>query len=102
MANDWRGWRAFAVDDRRFRWRCSFNHPLERFSVGYAKSGSSWPPDQLIVCSENHPRQRLIVSWPACLGPLVQSSVVREYIDEALRRGWLDEHPTLELTGSES
>ena len=100
MAIDWRGWRAFAIGDRRFRWRCSFNYRLDRFSVGYAEQGALWPPDQLIICSEDRWQQRLIVSWPACMAPAVQPCVVREYIDEALRRGWLREHPILELTGS--
>jgi hypothetical protein len=69
------------------------------FSVGYQERGASWPPGTLVVRPEDGPHRRLRVTCPACEGPLVTPGLVRAYVEEALRRGWLTELPVLELTG---
>jgi hypothetical protein len=101
VARSWRGYRPIVVEGQRFRWACSSNDPLERFSVGYAKRGESWPPDLLTVRPEDGPNRLLTVSWPACRGPVVKPGLVRACIEKALSRGWLAEHPVIELSGDE-
>jgi hypothetical protein len=101
VANDWRGYRSLALGGRQFRWACCFNHPLEVFSVGYVKRGASWPPDRLLVRSEDGAHRLLTVRWPACRGPVVKPALVRACVEEALRRGWLDTHAVLDLAGEE-
>jgi hypothetical protein len=99
VAQSWRGYRLLIRDGGRFRWACSFHDPLERFSAAYAERGQSWSPDVLTVRPEDGPHRLLTVSWPPCRGPVVQPGLVRACIEEALRRGWLAEHPVVQLAG---
>lgn len=101
MATGKRRTRRLTAHGRAFRWRCDFNEPLERFSVGYAQRGHTWRPDTLVIRPEDGPHRLLTVTWPACLGPVVKPRLVRACVEEALRRGWLTEHPILSLVGSE-
>src|SRR5205823_4524663 len=99
MAVGRRSTRRMTVEGRSFRWRCDFNEPLERFSVSYAKRGETWRPDSLVVRPEEGPHRLLTVTWPACQGPVVKPRLVRACVREALRRGWLAEHPLVALAG---
>jgi hypothetical protein len=101
MAKNWRGYRPFVLDGRRFRWACRFHYPVEMLSASYGKRGSTWRPDTLLVRPEDGPQRSLRVTWPACFGPIVKPAVVRVCIEEGLRRGWLSEHRDLELKGEE-
>src|SRR4051794_9893210 len=83
-----------------FRWRCDFNEPLERFSADYAKHGTTWRPDVLVIRPEDGPHRLLSVTRPACQGPVVKPRLVRACIEEALRRGWLADRPALTLAGA--
>ena len=96
-----RGKRLLIVDARRFWWRCDFHEPAEKFSVGYAERGTTWKPDQLIIRPEDGPHQLLTVTWPACRGQIIKPSLVRACIDEAVRRGWLEELRELTFAGSD-
>jgi hypothetical protein len=101
MAVGRRRTRRLCVDGRCFRWRCDFNEPLEKFSVGYAKRGTSWRPDTLVIRPEDGPHRLLTVTWPACQGPVVKPRLVRACIEEALRRGWLTDHSGMILAGAD-
>ena len=101
MANNWRGYRPLTLDGRRLRWTCSFHHTSEVSSTGYAERGASWSPDRLLVRPEDGPHRLLTVSWPACRGPVVKPELVRACVEQALRRGWLDTHAVLDLSGEE-
>ena len=101
MAGMWHEWRLLVADGQRFRWQCSFNHPLEMLSVGFAERGHLWSPDLLLVRPEDRSSRRLTVSWPPCKGPVVKPGLVRACIDEARRRGWLGESPIMEIEGLE-
>jgi hypothetical protein len=69
--------------------------------VGYAKHGTTWRLDRLVVRPEVGPHRLLTVTWPACHGPVVKPRLVRACIEEALRRGWLAEHSVVTLSGAE-
>jgi hypothetical protein len=101
MAKSWRGYRPIVLHGRRFRWMCQFNHPLEVLSAAYANRHTEWSPDILKIRPEDNPDRLLTVSWPACHGPVVKPDLVRACIEEALRRGWLVDHPVTELVGSD-
>ena len=85
MGSNWRGYRPFVLDGRRFRWACHFHYPIEVLSTSYAKHGHTWRPDALLVRREDRPHCLLTVAWPACHGPLVKPRLVRACIEEALR-----------------
>ncbi len=91
--------RPLMVQGCRFRWRCEFNEPSEKFSVDYARNGTTWKPDKLVVRPENGPHRLLNVTWPACQGPVVIPRLVRACIEEAIQRGWLAELPVMTLEG---
>ncbi len=101
MARNWKGYRPLVVADRRFRWKCDFNHPFEVFSAGYAEDGHAWSSDKLLVRPEDLPHCLLTVSWSACRGPVVTPGFVRVCVNEAVRRGWPDAEPMMELAGAE-
>jgi hypothetical protein len=101
MARKWKGYRPLVLNGRRFRWVCRFHYPIEVLSVGFATSGSTWPPDTVVVRPEDHPQSVLSVTWPPCSGPIVKPGFVRVCVEEAFRRGWLSEHMSLTLPGSE-
>jgi hypothetical protein len=101
MALGKRRTRRLTVNARCFRWRCDFNGPYERFSISYAKRGSTWAPDSLIVRPEEGPHRLLTVTRAACLGSVVTPRLVRACIVEAVRKGWLAEHSLMTLEGSE-
>jgi hypothetical protein len=101
MAKSWHGYRALVLDGRRFRWECSFNEPLDKLSSAYSENGMNWPPDTLTVLPEIDPHRRLTVTWPACCGPIVMPRFVRLCIEQALARGWLDEHAVMTMAGAE-
>jgi hypothetical protein len=101
MATGKRRTRRLTAHGQAFRWRCDFNEPAERFSVGYAQCGQTWRPDSLVIRPEEGPHRLLTVTWPACLGPVVKPRLVRACLEEALRRGWLTESPVLTFPGSE-
>ena len=100
MAVGKRSTRPIYVKGQRFRWRCQFNEPLERFSVAMAE-GRMTSPDRLLVRPEASPHLLLTVSWPPCRGPVVKPGLVRKCIVEALRCGWPEEQVSLELAGSD-
>ena len=89
------------LGDRRFRWRVSFHHALEIHSAAYAKRGSSWLPDRLLIRPADDPGRLLTICWPACCGPPVGPKLVRAGINEAIRRGWPDGLAALTLPGHE-
>lgn len=99
MAPGRRGTRRITIDGRHFRWRCEFNEPLERFSVGYAKHGDTWRPDRLLVRPEDGAHRLLAVTWPACEAPIIKPRLVRACIREALRQGWLTGRAEMTLAG---
>jgi hypothetical protein len=101
MPKNWKGYRPLVINGQRFRWMCRFHYPIEVLSASYAKGGSTWRPDTLIVRPEDGPQRCLSVTWPACCGPLVKPHFVRTCIEEALRRGWLGEQAVLDLTGDD-
>lgn len=101
MATGKRRTRPLSLGNRRFRWRCDFNHPLEAFSTGYRERGAFWSPDTLVIRPEDGPHRRLTVTWPACRGPLVTPGLVRTCVEEGLHQGWLTESPALELAGAD-
>lgn len=92
--------RPLTLDGRQFRWRCDFNHPAEEFSTAMAE-GRITTPDRLRVRPVDGPHQLLTVNWPPCQGPLVLPELVRACIEEARRRGWLEEHAVMELAGAD-
>jgi hypothetical protein len=101
MAIGKRGSRPLVLDGRHFRWRCEFNDPLEIFSVAFTE-GRITTPDRLIVRPVDGPHRVLAVAWAPCKGPVVTPELVRRCVEEALRRGWLSERPSLELAGAEA
>lgn len=101
MARRWRGYRLITVNGRRFRWKCDFNEPADKFSAAYARSGHEWEPDRLIVLVEENPHDTLTVTWPACEAPSIQPRDVRAAIHAAMDRNWLDAAHSLVLLASE-
>jgi hypothetical protein len=99
MAKTRRGYSPLVLDGRRFRWACEFHYPFEIMSAGYARNGSTWRPDTLVIRPEDRPQRLLTVTWPACCGPLVKPGVVRACIEEALRREWLGDYSVMKLAG---
>jgi hypothetical protein len=88
------------LNGRHFRWRCEFNDPLEICSVAFTE-GRITTSDRLIVRPVDGPHRVLAVAWAPCKGPLVTPELVRLCVEEALRRGWLSERPSLGLDGAE-
>ena len=102
MSKIWKGYRPFALDGRCFRWAVHFHYRFDAMSAGFARRGSTWPPDTILLRPEDHPQALLRVTWRACTGPrLITPAFVRVCIEEALRRGWPNDHAILELPGSE-
>ena len=92
--------RSLTVNGRRFRWRCEFHDPAERYSVAMAE-GRITSPDRLVIRPESCPHRLLTVSWPPCHGPVVLPGLVRACVEAASRRGWPDERASLELAGKD-
>jgi hypothetical protein len=92
--------RPLVIGGRRFRWRCEFNHPAEKLSVAWAEERII-TLDRLFVRPEDGPHRLLTVSWPPCEGPVVKPGLVRACVEAAIRRGWLADVPTMELSGSD-
>jgi len=101
MARRWRDYRAITVNGLRFRWKCDFSEPGEKFSVAYAESGHEWEPDRLIVRAEERPHCMLVITWPACKCPGIGPGGVREAIEAAMDRKWLEAEESLVLPASE-
>ena len=101
MAVGKRRTRPLVLDGRRFRWRCDFrHHPAEKGSVAWSEGRIS-TPDRLFVRPEDGPHRLLTVSWPPCDGPVVSPRLVRACVEEAIRRGWLTDAPTMDLPGAD-
>jgi hypothetical protein len=100
MAIGKRRTRSLSIDGQRFRWRCDFNEPAEKFSAAWSE-GHITQPDRLLIRPDEAPHKLLTVCWPACGGPVVKPSLVRACIEKAARRGWPAEHSLLELAGAD-
>jgi hypothetical protein len=91
--------RRLTYENQHFRWRCDFHEPLDKFSEAYARHGTSWTPDALLIRPEEQAHRLLTVLWPACAAPMITPRVVRVCIEEALRRGWLQDQVRVVLAG---
>ena len=100
MAVGKRRTRPLVVGGRRYRWRCEFNHPQEVSSVAWIE-GRITTPDRLLVRPEDGAHRQLTVTWPPCSGPVVTPGLVGACVEEAVRRGWPNNVPAMELAGAD-
>jgi hypothetical protein len=99
MAFGKKGYRRLVVDGRILYWLYACQDPLFRFSLGGSiRANPNDRPyiDHLIVRPEEEPSRMLRVTFGTDC-PLVTPRIVRACVEEAIRRGWLTEHPHMLL-----
>jgi hypothetical protein len=86
--------RPLVLGSNRFRWRGQFNDPELSLSAELFTAH-----DALLVRPEEGHHRLLTVFWRVGDRVLLTPGLVRACVEEAIRRGWLSEYPTLSLAG---